>query len=260
MSSQAVSAPSLPPGLRDLRRGASPEAPELTVLFLHHAGGSAAGWAPFAEHLPSRWRLLGLDLPARVTAPARTACRSTAEAVERLLPAVAGELSVPYAVFGHSMGALVAYELVRALERRGSTPVWLGVSGMPAPRLVGGGERRDRWEPERLVQFMRELGGIPESAFRLPALVDRMVRTLRGDLAIVDGYRYTDGPPLRTAVSVFSGDADPVADAELVRPWAEQARSEVAFHTWPGGHFYLFDRIAEVCDRIVLDITRATAA
>ncbi|AUG78967.1 hypothetical protein CFP65_4213 [Kitasatospora sp. MMS16-BH015] len=244
-------------GLRVLREATNPEAPELTLLLMHHAGGSAVSWVPFESQLPADWRVVALELPARVTSPAEPGCRSTMEAVHWLKAALGGELTGPYAIFGHSMGALVAYELARALEWQGNGPCWLGVSGLAAPRLLGGGERRDYWSQDQLVDFMRDLGGIPESAFRSPALVSRMVRTLRRDLAIVDSYQYSDCLPLRTPISVFSGAEDDLAGPSLTLPWSSHTSAPTTFHTYPGRHFYLFDRIAEICDQITLDLTRA---
>ncbi|MDH6125448.1 alpha/beta fold hydrolase [Kitasatospora sp. GP82] len=256
------------PGVRDLRRWAGvggaasgPAEPELTVLLLHHAGGAAGAYTPFVRHLPPNWRVLGLELPGRLMSPAEAACHSAEHAVEWLLPSVAAELAGEgeYAVFGHSMGALVAFELVRELERQGRPPVWLGISGSPAPSHLGlrHGSRRDLWPHERLVQFMRELGGTPENVLDHTELVETMVRTLRGDLAIVDTYRYTEGPRLGVPVSVYTGREDPVAPEEAVRPWSEQTGAGIGFRSWPGGHFYLYEQVESVARQLRQDILAA---
>ncbi|MFI9360995.1 thioesterase II family protein [Kitasatospora sp. NPDC053057] len=254
------------PGLRDLRtwssgaaHGAGSPVPEFTVLLLHHAGGSAAAYLPFVRHLPPHWQLIALELPGRLMSMEEPTCRSAEHAVEWLLPSVESELVGEYAVFGHSMGAVVAFELVRELERRGNPPVWLGLSGSPAPRHVAlrHGSRRDLWPRERLVQFMRGLGGTPESVLDHTELVDGMVRTLRGDLAVVDTYRYPGGPSLGMPVSVYTGRDDPVATDEVVRPWVDHADAGITFRSWAGGHFYLFDQVESVAEQIRQDILAA---
>ncbi|MFF7476917.1 alpha/beta fold hydrolase [Streptomyces sp. NPDC008092] len=229
--------------------------PETTCFLIHHSGGSAASFSPLLSRLPGNWRSLAVELPGRGASGERPACRSTAEMVERLAPAVLAQGAERIAVFGHSLGALVAYELVRELERRGEAPVWLGVSGSPAPQTVARrAERRDLWSRERLVAFLRELGGTPEEMFTIPDVVDYMVEVLRGDLHVVDTYDHTDGPLLRAPISVYSGAADPLAKAALLDGWRERTRGAVNTRTWPGGHFYLFEHVESFAECLVADV------
>jgi surfactin synthase thioesterase subunit len=243
--------------VRELRRDRVPDErdlpPELTFVFIHHAGGSASAYLPFVRHLPGRWRVIGLELPARFPFVKQAACRSMTEAVDWMMNAVWAEVSGPFAVFGHSMGALVAYELVRELEERGRPPVWLGLSASAAPHLAAG-HRRHHWPHERLLRFMRHLGGTPDELWRQPHVLERMTHCLRNDLAIVDTYEHRGGPPLSTPMSVYSGAADPVIGDALMQPWIDHASEVVSHRTWPGGHFYLFDQVDEVCARIVEDV------
>jgi surfactin synthase thioesterase subunit len=244
--------------VRDLRPWAPAEPSGCTLLVLHHAGGSAASYAPLGRVLPADWRLLGLDLPGRVMTDEAPVVRRASDAVSFLLPHVRTSVTGPYAVFGHSMGALVAFELVRALDREGRGPVWLGLSGSPAPRHAPEwGQRRDLWPRDRLVRFMRELGGTPATALDQPSLVDRMVVTLRADLAIVDTYEFRDGPPLRTPLSLLRGRDDPMATEAVMRPWAHHTSAPVAAHAWPGGHFYLFDQLEAVGRQLRDDVVAA---
>ncbi|WP_185299359.1 thioesterase II family protein [Streptomyces finlayi] len=233
---------------RDLRKrpGTSSNGPaeELTCYFLHHAGGSAAGYMPLAQAFPPGWRLRAIDLPGRGAASHQPHCRDAAEAVELLKPAILAEASGPYAVFGHSMGALIGYELVRELERAGLPPVWLGVSAMPAPKLACArfSERRDLWPPEHLISFMRRLGGTPEEMLTDPETADWMVGVLRGDLHLVDTYEYAEGPPVTVPMSVFMGVEDELSTPELIDDWQSYCTRPVRFHHLSGGHFYLFEQ------------------
>ncbi|MFD7553426.1 MULTISPECIES: thioesterase II family protein [unclassified Streptomyces] len=233
---------------RDLRKrpGTSSSGPpeELTCYFLHHAGGSSAGYMPLAQAFPPGWRLRAIDLPGRGAASHQPHCRDAAEAVELLKPAILAEVNGPYAVFGHSMGALIGYELVRELERAGLPPVWLGVSAMPAPKLACArfSERRDLWSSERLISFMRRLGGTPEEMLTDPDIADWMVGILRGDLHLVDTYEYAEGPPVTVPMSVFMGVEDELSTPELIDDWQSYCTRPVRFHHLPGGHFYLFEQ------------------
>ncbi|MGW4053324.1 thioesterase II family protein [Streptomyces sp. NPDC004779] len=247
---------------RDLRKlpGASSNGPpeELTCYFLHHAGGSSAGYMPLAQAFPPGWRLRAIDLPGRGAASRQPHCRDAAEAVELIKPALLAEANGPYAVFGHSMGALIGYELVRELERAGRPPVWLGVSAMPAPELACAlfSERRDLWSPERLIAFMRRLGGTPEELLADPDTADWMVGVLRGDLHLVDTYAYAEGPPVTVPMSVFMGVGDELSRPELIDDWQSYCTRPVRFHHLPGGHFYLFEQAEGLARHMTEDLAR----
>ncbi|MFC8145495.1 thioesterase II family protein [Streptomyces paradoxus] len=247
---------------RDLRKrpGTSSNGPteELTCYFLHHAGGSAAGYMPLAQAFPPGWRLRAIDLPGRGATSHQPHCRDAAEAVELLKPALLAEASGPYAVFGHSMGALIGYELVRELERAGLPPVWLGVSAMPAPKLACArfSERRDLWSPQQLISFMRRLGGTPEELLTDPDMADWMVGILRGDLHLVDTYEYAEGPPVTVPMSVFMGVEDELSTPELIDDWQSYCTRPVRFHYLSGGHFYLFEQAESLARYMAEDIAK----
>ncbi|MET7307154.1 thioesterase II family protein [Streptomyces sp. NPDC005134] len=237
------------------------EPAELTLILLHHAGGSAGSFVPLLPHLPESWRILVPELPARATAPKQPACPSVESAVDSFAEALAGEPAGPYAVFGHCLGALIAYELVHDLTKRGRRPLWVGVSGSPAPQLVvpePANGRPEDWTRDQYVDYMRRLGATPEELWSNTVLADRMIAALRNDLIVNHGYRYGGHPPLASPLSVMRGDSDPLVGAEEMRPWSDHAGA-TDFRTWPGDHFYLFDRAPEVCARIVGAIAEAAA-
>ncbi|MFJ8213600.1 thioesterase II family protein [Streptomyces sp. NPDC096033] len=244
------------------RSTAAVEPAELTLILLHHAGGSAGSFVPLLPHLPESWRILAPELPARATAPRQPVCPSVTSAVDSFAEELTGRLSGPYAVFGHCLGSLIAFELVHALAARGHhRPMWVGVSGSPAPRLVvpepADGPPED-WTREQYVAYMRRLGATPEELWNNTLLADRMITALRNDLVVNHGYRYQDRAPLASPLSVMRGDGDPLVTAEEMRPWADHADA-TEFRSWPGDHFYLFDRAPEVSAGIVGAITAAAA-
>ncbi|CAM5717632.1 MULTISPECIES: thioesterase II family protein [Streptomyces] len=227
--------------------------PPFTLVLLHHAGGSARGFAPLLPHLPRRWRVLGADLPGRLLDRARSRCRTAGEAVDHLCDALRPELTGPYAVFGHSMGALLAFELVRRLEAEALGPCWLGVSAVPPPTGEAGARAAAPagWPAHRVLRYLHGLGGTPAGTDHRTALAELVARTLRQDLEVAGSYAYVDGPPLRTALSVFGGADDPLAPPHLLRRWSAYTRRPMGCHLWPGGHFYLFDHAEDVSARLV---------
>jgi surfactin synthase thioesterase subunit len=121
-------------------------------------------------------------------------------------------------------------------------------------------ERRDLWPRERLVTFMRSLGGTPDEMLRDADLVDYMVEILRSDLIVVDTYEYVERPPLGVPLSVFSGEQDPLTAKDLVEGWGQYCTEPVTFHSLPGGHFFLFDQVERFTQCLIKDIGKVLAA
>ncbi|MFI7383807.1 thioesterase II family protein [Streptomyces sp. NPDC049813] len=261
----------LEPGVTDLRRWPaaasalragepSADPARFTLVFLHHAGGSSGAFTPFVPFFPADWNMLSVDLPGRMMTRGQRACRTSGQALDFLLPRLRPLLDGPFAVFGHSMGALIAFEAARELSREAVPPVWVGLSGAAVPGSGPDRAQRHSWSRERLTAFMRRLGGTPDSVFAMPDVLDVMMRVLRDDLAIVDTYRRHPGPPLHVPVSVFTGQNDPVAPPGAAAPWSEQTTARTTTHSWPGGHFYLFDHVEAVSSAILRDIDAARLA
>lgn len=246
---------------RDLPTAAGAAEPELTCLLLHHAGGSSASFVDIARDCPRPWLMRAIEMPGRGAAARRTPFDSTADAVAALAPVVEQEITGPYAIFGHSMGALIGYELARELERRGRPPVWLGVSAMPAPNLVSGNfpDRRDLWPHERLAGFIRDMGGTPEEFLEDESVLAYMVRLLRLDLRLVDTYEYLTGPALATSLSIFYGEQDPLTRPVDVEAWRSYCTGRIEVHPLAGGHFSFFEQPRTVGDHLVADLDRALA-
>ncbi|OEJ21346.1 hypothetical protein AR457_36540 [Streptomyces agglomeratus] len=226
---------------------------------MHHAGGSAVSFMPLREFLPDDWRLLALELPGRGAVAAAPVPATMADMVSLLLPALTEQLNGPYALFGHSMGALVAYELARELERLGMPPVLLGVSSSPAPHLrgvrEGFGDLRTR---EKLAGFLRDLGGTPPEAFDEPELMEYLTHVLRVDLDFLLNYTANPSGVLEVPLAVYFGERDPLAGRDLVSPWAGYSSVHTGFRCWPGGHFYLFDQPEEFGARWTRDVRAVT--
>src|SRR6185295_17874531 len=109
--------------------------PSLRVIAFHHAGGSAAMYHAMSAEMPADWELLLLDLPGRGKRYAEEPISSTPALVARVVEDVRPWLDVPFALFGHSLGAILAAEVGRACEQLGAPPIWVGVSGRVAPTL-----------------------------------------------------------------------------------------------------------------------------
>lgn len=214
----------------------------LRILCFPYAGGDTPIFAPWADELPPELEVLPVQLPGR----GRRALEPAYAELGPLLGALAGGLAPafdgPFALFGHSMGALVAFELARELRRRGRPqPSHLLVAGRPAPQLPR------RYAPlshlpdgEFLEELYRRYGyAPPEDDDGLDVLLDVMLPTIRRDVAVSDGYVYADEPPLDCPITAFGGLDDTTVTRDELDAWRHQTRGRFELRLLPGGHFFL---------------------
>jgi surfactin synthase thioesterase subunit len=223
------------------------------------AGGGAPVFRPWALGLPAWVELRAVKLPGRHDRSHEPACSSLISLAENLADVLRGELADrPFAFFGHSMGALVAYEVARQLRRRGgSAPRLLAVSGRHAPHLP------DRSRPVHLlpdaefIEAVGELGGMPAEVLRDDQLIALALPVLRADFAACHGYHHVPEAPLECPISVFGGQSDPLLTPEERTGWQRHSTAQVTSRVYSGGHFYLFDHEESMLSALVMDLAHA---
>ncbi|ACU75839.1 Thioesterase [Catenulispora acidiphila DSM 44928] len=218
-----------------------------------HAGGGASSFRPWIGAMPGV-AVCPLQPPAREARfrdePIRTMEQMATEIADVLQDSADG----PYAVYGHSLGALTAFEAVRELRRRDAQmPLHLFVSGCPAPQV------RDSLLPNvheasdaEVVALLRRLGGTPESLLNDPGLLGLILPAIRADLEVKETYRYPSEPPLDLPLTVLHADGDPRAGAAATAAWREQAGGEFVLHTVGQGHFAVFEQ-ARITHKYLLE-------
>ncbi|MEU0411605.1 alpha/beta fold hydrolase [Streptomyces griseorubiginosus] len=173
---------------------------------------------------------------------------SISEMADRLFPLLRRSIDGPVALFGHSMGATLAFELARSWEESGSTPHALFVSARTAPsRHRTGGTVHLRTD-EELIERIRSLDGTDRQVLDDEELLRLALPVLRADYKAAETYAYRSGPPLNCPVHAFTGDQDPLVNEHEARAWADHTRAAFTLHTYTGGHFYLVDHRADILD------------
>jgi medium-chain acyl-[acyl-carrier-protein] hydrolase len=213
-------------------------------------------FVPLAARLPESIELRTILLPGRESRFRERPFDRMASLVAALADALASELAPPYSLFGHSMGALVAFELARELRRRRlSSPDVLIVSGRRTPDLMVD-ERPLHLLPDQafVAEIQARYGGIPQVILEEPELMELFLPTLKADFAVFETYRFTPEPPLPCRLAFYGGDQDPQSAPAASEGWARLVSGPARRRIFPGGHFYLAEQRDAVADAIDADL------
>jgi medium-chain acyl-[acyl-carrier-protein] hydrolase len=162
------------------------------------------------------------------------------ELVETLVPLITPLLDRPFAFFGHSLGALIAFELARELQRRAQlSPTCLFASAARAPQLPARNPPIYGLPREEFIAALSELNGTPDAIWQNKELLALLLPMLRADMSMFDTYTYLPGPPLACPILAIGGLQDTVVLPEELHGWRRQTRSVFSLRMFPGDHFFL---------------------
>ncbi|MFI9764438.1 thioesterase II family protein [Streptomyces sp. NPDC051963] len=236
--------------------------PALRLFVLHHAGGSHLLYRQWPAGLPDTWDVRLLDAPGHGLLLDQPQITDAGRLADCVLSTIESELTCPYALFGHSMGALVTYEITRrAVDRGLPLPVWVGLSARPAPQSQGQRTRYHELPDDELRTHLKRLGGTPDEVFDAPDLWALFAPVIRADLSLVENWRpASDTGPLPVALSAFAGREDLSAAPPQVAGWAEHTEHFLGLRVFDGGHFYFQDDPGPLLRQIEQDATTALDA
>ena len=207
-----------------------------------YAGGDAQVYRAWSRHLPPSVEVLAARLPGRGLRMKEAAFRDLAPLVAAVASAATPYLDRPFAFFGHSMGALISFELARLLRERGVRgPSHLFVSGRRAPQLPRAEPITYDLPDAEFVEYLRSLKGTPAEVFDHPELLELMLPLVRADFSVVETYQYRPGPALGCPVTAFGGESDEEVSVEEIKAWGEQTSGRFDARIIPGDHFFLND-------------------
>ncbi|GHO70179.1 hypothetical protein KSC_090710 [Ktedonobacter sp. SOSP1-52] len=228
----------------------------LRLFCFHYAGGSASVFRLWSEMIPAQIDLCALQLPGRENRLTETLITHCPQLVEMLVPVILPYLDIPYAFFGHSMGAIVSFELARTLNRsRYTPPAHLFVSGRRGPRV----ERREPFTYDlpdsTFIEKLRQLEGTPEEVLQNKELLELLLPTIRADFTLSETYAYQDQALLTCPISAYGGLQDKEVTREDMAAWHLETRGQFIQRVFPGNHFFLHsarEQLLEVITRELL--------
>lgn len=220
----------------------------LRLFMLAHAGGGASAFRGWADALPPDVEVCPVQLPGRENRMMEAPFDRLGALVDALAGALAAYDDLPFAVFGHSNGALIGFELARRARRTAAAgPVHLFVSGRRAPDVRSRQPDVHQLPTDAMIAELAQLGGMPPALLEHRELMELLAPVLRADMALTETYAFADEPPLAVPITVYTGAEDAKVTREDAEAWARHTAGGFRLREFSGDHFYLFaqrDRVA----------------
>ncbi len=229
----------------------------LRLFCFPHAGGGASLYRLWPQGLPEEVEVCAVQLPGREGRMQEAPFTRMTPLVQTLLPALQPYLDKPFALFGHSLGALICFQLARQLRRQvGLLPVHLFVAAWPAPHLPHLDQPLHQLPEAEFIRSLRRLQGTPELVLRNRDLLDIFLPLLRADFAVAETYTYAAEPPLACPITAFGGLQDRRVGRQPLEAWRQQTTAAFALRLFPGDHFFVQDNRPLLLEAIAGDLTR----
>ncbi len=239
------------------RRGLRSDA-DVQLFCIPHAGGGTASYHGWTTDISPTIDVIPILLPGRERRFAEPANNDLKTTVKNIADALTSCVRAPFAIFGHSMGALIGFELCRELRRRTHPlPVVLIVAAFRAPHLPATSTPLHKLPDSEFVEaIQKRFRGIPDEVANNAELLQLFLPTLRADITSIENYQYEDESPLSCPLLALGGTEDTqVAPAELAA-WRRHTTGEFVQKMIPGGHFFVTERRSETIRLVERELLR----
>jgi medium-chain acyl-[acyl-carrier-protein] hydrolase len=229
----------------------------LRLYCFPYAGGSAQVFRGWQRHFAPQAALSLASLPGRATRIGEPPFRQYKPLITALADAIIPEIPPAFAFWGHSMGAVISFELARELRRRGQpVPIALFLSGRGAPQIPDPDPPVFNLPDPEFIAELRRLNGTPRELLDSPELKELFLPTIRADFELVETYEYEPESPLTCNICVYGGLQDAHVPAANLKEWQKQTSGAFKVRMFPGDHFYIHtsDDLLHALRRDVLNL------
>jgi surfactin synthase thioesterase subunit len=212
----------------------------LRLFCFPFAGAGASIFRDWSLDLPSEVQVFGVQLPGRESRLEEQPFREMLPAVRAIVAVLRRYQDLPFAFFGHSVGALIAFEVARELRRLcGMSPVHLFVSGYRGPSRPPPEAPVHQLPDPLLMQELRKLGGTPPEILHNNEVMQLMLPAIRGDFALSENYQYERHEPLQCPITVFGGLQDRKVRNSDLPAWQSETKASFGIRMFPGDHYFI---------------------
>lgn len=223
----------------------------LRLFCFPYAGGSAVAYRSWPKETTAAVEVHAVQYPGRADRMDDPLIDDAHQLARLIAGSMAPLMDRPAALFGHSMGAVLAYEVARLLQERGSAPVHLFASGARPPHERGEREYVADMDDDGVVAALAKLGGSDAEVLRDPEMRELIMPYVRNDFRLIESYARRPGPRLAVPVTALVGDADIHVSQAQAAQWGEVTDGGFTLKVMPGDHFYLVPQQSKVISEIL---------
>ncbi|PUA27028.1 MAG: hypothetical protein B0W54_19545 [Cellvibrio sp. 79] len=223
----------------------------MQLFCLPYAGAGASAFRCMKETLPSSIEVCPLHLPGREHRYSAPLINQSFELIPQLARQLQAEVKGDYAIYGHSMGSLLGFELIRFLRRNSFLmPVHFFAAARGAPSLSGEYEHFSGLDDNEFIARIGQFGGLPEKILTNREIMNIVLPVLRSDFQLLDSYQYFEEHPLPVPLTSIHGATDATVQRAWVQSWQYETSGSYFHHTIKGNHFFINDPCSSVFDII----------
>lgn len=213
---------------------------DLRLFCFPYAGGSAMAYRAWADLLPTNIEVCPVELPGRGGRMRELPYNKMTPLVNDLGGALIPHLTKPYVFFGHSMGALIGFELARLFRRQNvPVPLYLFVSGHTAPQFGSSHAPIHNLPDKQFKEELRKLNGTPDAVINNDELMELLIPMLRADFEVNETYQHKPEPPLDIPIAAYGGIDDKDVNRDSLQAWEQQTSAGFSLQMFVGDHFFL---------------------
>lgn len=218
----------------------------INLFCIPFAGGSKSAYHNYIDKARDILAVIPLELPGRGSRYREPLLTDVHAMVEDLLQQIRPALQQPYALYGHSMGALLCYLLsVRIIREEINSPLHLFLTGKGAPSIRTDGPVLHLLPRDHLVNELRKMGGTPDIVLNDSKLLDIFLPVIRADFEALENFRYKEPANLNVPITVVTGSEETIS-AERIEAWRLETCGRVDTIVLPGNHFFIFEHTSEI--------------
>ncbi|MBN1411856.1 MAG: thioesterase [Spirochaetales bacterium] len=226
---------------------------KLRLFCFPHAGGAASFFRTWSCLLGEQIEILPVQLPGRENRLSEPNYTSMKSLVEDLAEVIFPYLNLPFAFFGHSMGALISFELASHLQRLGNgNPEWIFLSACRSPATIASAQKLSGLKDTEFIEEFKKLEGLPGEILDSYDAMEFFLPIIRSDVRLFESFHYRGNGPVCCGVTVLGGEDDHTVSAHELESWRQYTSGEFDAHHFKGKHFYINANLCAII-RIIKD-------
>lgn len=229
---------------------------QISLFCLPFSGGTVYSYQKFKPHFPKSVTMIPVELPGHGKRIRELLLTDIHAMIEDLYAQIRPKLQTPYALYGHSLGALLSYLLIcKFANEQAPLPFHLFVSGHQGPSIPEKEKDLHLLPQREFIARLQQYGGLPQEVVEHRELMDLFVPMLKADFQAISDYHYTPAPKLNLPITVMFGSEEAISREEALA-WQEVAVRTIQLQKFSGKHFFIFDHPQAIVQLILYTISR----